>query len=323
MNIALPRSSLALAAKLSSQHIYLEVCIRAFYDTQKLPTPALKLLQSQLLQCRFFTWPFFRKYAQKAYDAFSLQQKEAWGERGLETPHPSCLDDLWPNQIICLEYLGFPDRFFIPENLLRGPWTADNASLLYTLVCLHGEIDWEGSVAGETAKEGLFDAIRQTSERAVAALAVLLGIAKALSTEYVRTAAIDYKCNKNIVRQLLFNAQILSTMDFHDPALWGWAERAEKSGDLNGPWLRERLKKAETFSLSWYERGETWKTVGGLVPFPYSGPKFNPTVVLHQSPIAQELLAKLYRQYGRRITTGRSRTDTSQISTTGVQSSGE
>jgi large subunit ribosomal protein L14e len=75
-------------------------------------------------------------------------------------------------------YLSFAQGFHVPEKLLHGPWTQEKAKLLYVLVSLNGEIDWEGSMAGEAAKTGMQEAIKEGNEYAVAALAVLLGVPK-------------------------------------------------------------------------------------------------------------------------------------------------
>lgn len=319
-NPALPRCSSIIGQKLSSTSVCLQFCVRIFCDTKpsfKIPhvEPASPELQSQVLRSRFFTWSFFEKYVQRAYETSRKRRGQGWDKTGLRFPNPVLLEGLWPHQIAKLYYLGFAEGFLIPENLLHGHWTEEKASLLYVLVCCHGEVDWEGSMAGETAKEGLLDAIREDNERAVAALAVLLGVARALSTEAVRIAVMECDCNLNIVKHLLFNAQILSqagAMDFHDPALWSWAQQAEDAGDPKGRQVREMLKKAEQFSLNFYERGQT--NFQGVVTFPYSGPLFDARSSLDQSRMQQELLAKLYRNYGWRITAGRrSMSETSHV----------
>jgi large subunit ribosomal protein L14e len=311
MNVALAQSSPLLGAKLSSTSIRLQFCVRAFFDTREEPNPPVSL-QSQLLACRFFTWPFFKSYAERAYSLLKQKQEaNGWGETGIQAPDPSCLEGLWPYKLCKIDYLGFAEGFSIPERLVSGPWTSEKADLLYVLVCFHGEIDWEGSMAGETARQGLHQAIQQGNERAVAALAVLLGVGNALSTDFVQAAVIDYGCDKQIVRHLLFNAQILRPkdgVDFHDQSLWNWAVQEEKKGNPTGDWLRDMLKKAESFSLNFYEKGRTDFT--GTVSFPYSGPKFDPRTSFETGivarELARELLTKLYTHYGRRITSGRS-----------------
>lgn len=179
------------------------------------------IIQSQLLACQFFNWEFFREYVAKAHSSFIQQRGDIWKEASAQPLGVEAFDGLWPFRFMKITYLGFAEGFHIPEKVLRGPWAPDKTSLLYVLVSLNGELDWEGSLAGEIAQTGLIQAIQENNERAVAALAVLLGVVQKISTSMIRQAVIECGCNFNIVRQLLFNAQILhrdwpkDTLDFY------------------------------------------------------------------------------------------------------------
>jgi hypothetical protein len=310
MNIALPQSSPTLGRRLSSHAITMEFTMRSFFhtvdhrtnhrDRKKASDPQL---QSNLLACRFFTWDFFIKYVARAHDAMIKLRGKAWEKTGVEVPGVRELDGLWPFQFTKITYLSLAEGFHIPEKLLQGPWTKDKASLLYVLVSLNGEIDWEGSLGGETAKSGIKDAIREGNEHAVAALAVLLGVPKAITTEMLRYA-VECGCNVNILRHLLFNAQILArdtskdTLDFHDPQLWAWADTHGERGIQ----LRNMLRLADTFDLEFYFEAEAdWRKI---VPFPYGGSKFDARTTFDNAMV-RELLVNLYRNYGRKITTRR------------------
>jgi large subunit ribosomal protein L14e len=249
-------------------------------------------VQSDILACRFFTYDFFLAYVQRAHDAM-----EAIGSK---IPGVEAFEGLYPFMFTKIIYLGFAQGFHVPEKLLHGPWTQDKASLLYVLVSINGEIDWEGSMAGEAAKSGMNSAIEEGNERAVAALAVLLGVPKAITTETLRYAVIHCNCNINIVRHLLFNAQILAgetpehVLNFHDPALWAWADVNGHKGMV----LKDMLKRAEAFDLEFYfEDNADWRKV---VSFPYSGSKFDAFTPF--GDIVRELLINLYRNYGRKLT---------------------
>jgi large subunit ribosomal protein L14e len=237
MNICLPRASHDLGRKLSSKAVIMEFCMRSFFYTvdhkanirdQKVTSDPV--IQSDLLRCQFFTWPFFLAYVERARNALVKLRGRLWVDAGVTVPDASYFDGLWPFKFTTIKYLGLAEGFKIPEKLLHGPWTPDRTSLLYVLVSMNGEIDWEGSMAGETAKEGLMSAIAEGNERAVAALSVLLGVVRAISTETLRYAIVDCGCNFNILRHLLFNAQILyddtskGMLDLHDPVLWQWAD---------------------------------------------------------------------------------------------------
>jgi hypothetical protein len=311
MNISLPRASHDLGSKLSSKSICLEFCMSTLFRTVDHKAPIRTrsvtsdpVIQSELLTCRFFTYQFFLLYVQKAHDALVTLRGKAWANTGVNVPDASYFDGLLPFRFVKITYLGFAEGFQIPEKLLHGSWNEGKSSLLYVLVSLGGEIDWAGSMAGETAKEGIRDAVRQGTERAVAALAVLLGISGAITTGLLRYAVVDCGCNENIIRHLLFNAQILyddtprSSIDFHDSVLWQWAD-SEDAASGKGKMLKDMLKSAEQFSLQFYKEGETdWKSI---VPFPYSGEKFDARAAFGNR--VREMLARLYRNYGRRITT--------------------
>jgi hypothetical protein len=310
MNIALPRSSSTLGRKLSSHAITMEFTMRSFFHTvdhrtnhrDRVKTSDLKV-QSELLACRFFTWDFFLKYVDRAHGAMVKLRGKAWEKTGVEVPGVKEFDGLWPFQFTKIPYLSFAHGFHVPEKLLHGPWTKDKASLLYVLVSLNGEIDWEGSLSGEVAKSGMKAAIREGNEHAVAALAVLLGVPKAITTDMLRYAVIECGCNINLLRHLLFNSQILAsetltdTLDFHDPKLWAWAKAHGEKEEV----LKDMLRKASAFDLEFYfEEEPEWRKI---VPFPYGGSKFDTRTALHA--IVRELLANLYRNYGRKITSRR------------------
>ena len=231
MNISLPRASPILGRKLSSNTVIMEFVLRSFFHTVDHKTnyrdrkaTGDPVIQSQLLACRFFTWEFFRAYAAKAHSSYIQQRGDIWKDASAQPPGVEAFDGLFPFKFMKITYLGFAEGVQIPEKVLRGPWSADKASLLYVLVSLNGELDWEGSMAGEIAKGGLVQAIQENNERAVAALAVLLGVAQMINTSNIRQAVMDCGCNFNIVRQLLFNAQILHS------------ERPKDSLNFYGQW---------------------------------------------------------------------------------------
>jgi hypothetical protein len=307
MNTALPRSSPSLGRKLSSRAVTLEFTMRVFFhtvdhetnyrDRKKTSDP---VAQSDVLSCRFFTWDFFLAYVQKAHDTMVTLRGKAWERTGVEVPGVRHFEGLWPFKFTTIPYLSFAEGFHIPERLLHRPWAHDKASLLYVLVSLNGEIDWKGSMAGEAAKLGIREAIKEKNEQAVAALAVLLGVPKAIDTSMLRYAVIDCGCDVNIVRHLLFNAQILAQetskdlLNFLDTRLWAWADANGSKGEV----LKHMLRKADAFELEFYFEEDTdWTKI---VSFPYGGSKFDTRTTL--DIVTRELLTNLYRTYGRKIT---------------------
>jgi large subunit ribosomal protein L14e len=309
MSISLPRASPDLGRRLSSRAMTLEFCMRTFFATVD-QTPHIKKgkrrltstgdpdLRSQLLGCKFFTWDFFIAYVKRARATLVKQRGRLW--QGAYVPDETSFDGLWPFKFTKVKYIGLAERFKIPEKLFKGPWEKDKTALLYVLVSFHGEIDWHNSTAGETAKEGLMEAISEGNERAVAALAVLLGAANAITTSMLRHAVLESGGNFNILRHLLFNAQILYTkssrevLDFHDPLLWQWVD--DELDEDRAEEVKDMLRSAEKFDLRFYN-GDDWE---GIVPFPYSGEKFDARTAF--GDMTRELLSRLYQNYGRRIT---------------------
>ena len=312
MNTSLPRSSSLLGRKLSSRAVTMEYTMRTFFhtvdhktnyrDRKKTSDP---ILQSQLLACRFFTWDFFLKYVDRSHDAMISLRGKAWEKTGVEVPGIGQFDGLWPFKFTTIPYLAFADGFQVPEKLLHGPWDESKVNLLYVLVSLNGEIDWQGSMAGETVKQGIKEAIADGNERAVAALATLLGVPKQIDTGLLRYAVLDCGCNIYIMRHLLFNAQILAqnlskeVLDFLDTRLWAWADVNGEKGDV----LKHMLRKANAFDLEFYfEEDSDWTKI---VPFPYGGSKFDTRTTFDD--VVRELLMNLYWSYGRKITRRRMR----------------
>lgn len=311
MNISLPRASPLVGRKLSSRAVTLEYTMRTFFHTVDHKTNYRdrkkngdRMLQSQLLSCRFFTWNFFLRYVDRSHDTMIALRGKAWEKAGVEVPGVRQFDGLWPFRFTMIPYLAFAEGFFVPEKLLHGPWNEDKANLLYVLVSFNGEIDWEGSMAGETAKQGIKEAIADGNERAVAALSTLLGVPKQIDTSLLRYAVLDCGCNMNILRHLLFNAQILAqnvskeVLDFLDTRLWAWADANGVTGDM----LKHMLRKADAFDLEFYFEDSDWTQI---VPFPYSGSKFDTRTTF--DVVVRELLMNLYWSYGRKITRRRRR----------------
>lgn len=225
---------------------------------------------------------------------------KAWKNTSVPVPSVEQFDGLWAFKFTKIPFLSFAPGFFVPEKLLHGPYTKDKASLLYVLVSFSGEIDWRGSIAGEIAKNGIKDAVKEGNEHAVAALSVLLGVPKAITTDLLRYAVLKCGCDLEIMRHLLFNAQILGSetskdvLDFHDPQLWAWADANGDKGTI----LKHMLRQAEGFSLEFYFDEHTdWTKIVG---FPYGASRFDTRTAFNA--LVRELLKNLYINYGRKIT---------------------
>ena len=316
MEPALTQSAPAVGRALSSRATCLRFCMRAFFDAA-----AAAALQSAVLASRFFTWPFFLAYVARAHATHFCARGRGWASTGLRVPDAGCFHGLLPHRFTQVAYLGLAEGFRVPAKLVRRRFTPDKTALLYVLVAFGGELDAE---AGEVAQSGLLDAVDEDNESAVAALSVLLGTSAKIPGR-VLAFAVSRGCNLNIVRHILFNAQITDTPLSRSPlytdfcaSVHTWLSQAEgpqlddPSGlDSGSPadggerlWKRQQLQqalaRASIFSLDFYMNGEDeWDR---LMPFPYSGSKFNARHRL--DPVLRELLLKLYRNHGRRIIGG-------------------
>lgn len=320
MNISLPRASPSLGQKLSSKTIIMEFTMRSFFHTvdHKANIRCRKVtsdpqLQSDILSCRFFTYDFFLAYVQRAHETFIKLRGKAWENTGVPVLGVREFDELFAYRFTRIHYLAFANGFHVPEKLLHGPFTKDKASLLYVLVSINGEIDWTGSMAGEAAKSGIKEAVKEGNEHAVASLAVLLGVRKAISTDILRYAVVTCNCPINMMRHLLFNAQILAaetsqyTLDFYDSGLWAWANANGERGDV----LKNMLRRADLFDLEFYfEEDADWTKIVG---FPYGGARFDTRTGLNA--VVREMLTILYSNYGRKITRTRRQITGQQVMT--------
>ena len=110
-------------------------------------------------------------------------------------------------------------------------------------------------IHGEAAYLGLTQAV---AERSSDAVAQLLRLKPTLDTELLRKAVIDNVFDRDVVLKLAdyavqrqqesrssqadLSVNEMSAVDFLDPALWAWAERARNNDDDNGEWLSKLLK---------------------------------------------------------------------------------
>ena len=266
MNVSLPRSSLHLATKLSSEHVFLSFTRRLFSEASSFHTdPSSPVSEHQqyvanqltgLLSCKFFTWEFFRRYARAAYDDYCAKLKSR-SRLKFEDPIDivSMYDEkqyMFLHNNLLPDYLDFATPFHVPEKLLHGPWTQDRINFLYFLTWYFVSIDWKSSTAGETAKQGLLEAIHEGKTiPAICLLYAKIGVKP--TTEILRMAATEAPFNRIIIMWLIKRATSTAKkthdsyegVDFLDPPLWTWAEQQEREGNPNGAWLKESLRRAD------------------------------------------------------------------------------
>ena len=160
------------------------------------------------------------------------------------------------------------DGCWLPEKLLRGPWTEAKCEFLMLLLRSGAKIDWIDSTAGEVAELGLQDAIQERNAKAVEILIAkykllpielydgdptcghVSGSLRAVdpvvsvginpTTEHLRKATAKHNCQLEILA--LIDADGNLTRNNFDPVLVTWALARKIEGDKRGQWLLDRMK---------------------------------------------------------------------------------
>lgn len=257
-NLDLALASPGLQAQLSSPHVFLKHACRTLQPVLgraggDVADDSVLSAAARLLNCRFMTWDFFKLWLDEQWESRQLPDSTSPGSH---TAHE--YRRLWLLLEPCCGLLP-------PRKLLHGPWTEDKINFLSVLSLKIEDLPAVSPVHGEVAHEGLVQAVTESSE---AAVCWLLSMSLRSDTELLRRAVIDHGCNKAIVNALVgqslkhyhsgehnsevtrspSHAKHASAIDFLDPALWAWADKARLAGHSNGEWLmallRERARAA-------------------------------------------------------------------------------
>jgi hypothetical protein len=196
------------------------------------------------------TWKFFQSWLDHESDARNLDINE---------PRVSS-DEAWHSRYADIWVALRPSsRLSLPTKIVRGPWTGDRISFLkvFSLFPDACSTPLDGIVA-EVAHEGFEQAIE---EQCLEVIKLLRKLQVRPDQELLRKAVIDHGCDKSIVLYLLqwFVVDIMrwniaaatdatSTIsrpevDFLDPMLWAWTEKAKAVGDAKGEWLTAILRR--------------------------------------------------------------------------------
>lgn len=260
MNMDLPVASLELLHKLNSDHIKMEFAFRALFPNRAdwMPEEEVLELQNQLLARRFFDWHFYKRYAAKACKALAawpwLEEQDPdlpLDEILRRDPTFDALDRF--NFAIAIRgdippFLLFREQAFIPERLLRGPWTSEKHMFLRFLFVQNLGIDHESSTSPETLIEELMSLARNSSYIDVAQWLICIAITSKvpLPQKLLRRAVIDGACDQEFVGDLL-TWSLRRGIEYFDPMLWNWAER---NGE-KGRWLMDQLRASASKREEW------------------------------------------------------------------------
>lgn len=259
-NLDLPLTSPVLSSQLSGRQLQSELMTstlaRIVDCAERGASTSLDLAQAaRLLNSRFMTWSVFSQWLLRQGEARDLSVQEA-------TPNSNSGSEFIGNDAIRFSHIWSKLRpsagFMPPSKLLHGPWNEDKVAFLKAFTLQPGccKVPLEG-VASEVAYEGLVQAVE---ERSLDAIKLLRGLRIPPDQELLRKAVVDFGCNRDIVLYLLqwcvteimrwtagpvnreaFHPQL--KIDFLDPVIWAWAERARATGNSTGEWLIKTLKR--------------------------------------------------------------------------------
>ena len=242
-NIDLPLTSPRLASQLASPHLFTQL-------TSQIVEPVLGGTRTKggelaaamrLTNSKFFTWSFFRSWLHAEFERLNLLQEwqDVTGSDGAIIDPEREAEWTW--------YKLRPHISLVPPTkLLRGPFTRDKVRFLrFISSSFQDEPEQLDPMYVERAKEGLQQAV---SEGVGDALPAFWNLGMQPDTELLRSAVIDSGCKQEVVSRLVARVVHLASepidVDFLDPALWSWADKARSKGNENGTWLMSLLKGA-------------------------------------------------------------------------------
>ena len=244
-NVELPLVSPRLASQLASGVLHHQITSQILHEIlndQHAKASASSVVSAQrLMNSRFFTWSFFTRWLYSEFERQALldEWRGAMGEDADTSNNLQLQEWIW--------YRLHPSPALPPPmKLLRRPFTEDTVQFVKFMVNSFRE---EPETLGFLYREAVQEGLQQVVEDGVGhALNAFFSLGAQIDTELLRKAVIDSGCEEEVVRRLITRTIHLTTavvdVDFLDPALWSWADKAKARGDRKGPWLIEQLKSA-------------------------------------------------------------------------------
>jgi len=257
-NLDLPATSWNLAAQLSGRQLRWELMCDALSPVifQREPDSAsLTELASasRMLNSRFLTWKVLQEWLDKecVSKELEIEEQSPMSEQSWQSRYA----DIW----IALQP---SPRFQLPSKAVQGPWSSDRVSFLkvFSLYPDGCSTPLDGIVA-EIAREGI---ARAVEEQSMEVIKLLRNLGVKPDQELLRQAVLDYGCEKNTVLYLLqwclvelmrwnvvpLNADPRPEVDFLDPLLWAWTDKAKAVREQKGEWLTNVLRRLSSLATS-------------------------------------------------------------------------
>jgi hypothetical protein len=246
-NLALPLASPHIAAKLSEEYIYNEVCTHYLTHTHIHDRGAQSLNQTRLFAAKWMTWGFFKTWLIKTF--------ECNGCLCGKTKEEGCFDAQWPLDWQDATTMVFSRSHLpkiawvkcrLPVKLLMGPWTKDKTEFLrFMLWVTSVSVDWADEDVRNATLEGKQQAIMQGNLEVVEIFNHNRRLGKAPNLAQVRLAVIQGGCNRSIVYDTMAaaNAWGVKGEAWNCEELDAWCALRIEAGDPKGAWLQLKLKE--------------------------------------------------------------------------------
>lgn len=257
-NLDLPVTSWNLTAQLSGKQLQWELMCDALSPVifQREPDSA-NVAQlagaSRMLNSRFLTWKVFRDWLDHecVSRGLDIEELQPLSEHSWQSRYADIWKALQPSR-----------RFQLPSKAVQGPWSSDRVAFL-KVFSLHPDgcsSPLDGIVA-EVAREGF---ARAVEEQSLDVIKLLRNLGVKPDQDLLRQAVLDYGCDKETVLYLLQwclvelmrwnvvprNADPRPEVDFLDPMLWAWTDKARAVGERKGEWLTSVLRRLSSLATS-------------------------------------------------------------------------
>lgn len=250
-NVALLQASPRIAVRLSSNYVYKSTCI--YYLTGVIGSrSAQSAAQTYIFASRWMTWEFFKAWIVEVFEhkgcLCGLSEEEG------------CIDGQWPPNFEDATKMMFsrshlPRLAFtkgrIPKKLLQGPWTLEKVQFLRFLLWVTGmSVDWSDPEARQAAINGRRQAMLEKNLEAVELFNHNRRLGKVASVSTVRFAVLEADCDRSIVYDTLFTANMWGTRgrSWDCEELDKWCKDRIKKGDPKGTWLKTKLEELREVS---------------------------------------------------------------------------
>ena len=224
MNANLPLALPLLATTLSSKHVYISFCLRAFekayYD---LGSAESRSLWATILSRKWMVLELWEQFEGNVYTRHMIDEND---------------------YLFAFLFPLFHPPMTLPTKLLHRPFTVDKVIFLDQLIQNGAEVDPINTTDMETANEGLRHAIMDGSAFAVEVLSQS-ALYTRVDQEMLRMVVIDARCNRGMIRSLVgMHSESRGKIDARDPELWAWASAQEKCQE--GRYVVDLLKRLLT-----------------------------------------------------------------------------